>query len=320
MNATASGTTDGSNLYSETLEARLAHLEELVGDIHGWMHSELVALLPPPYRRLFAQLIANDFDARFATQLTRSLYSSIGTRDVNDEELRARAAKEVGASVACMDDSVRYKARANSSNRPFVLALVGPSGAGKTTLMFKLAVRAVLNGGLKVKIVSSDTYKIGSVEAIRTIADILDVPFGVAYSPDEVVGAIDNADADLVILDTAGRADRAAREELEGFIAAARPDETHLVLSATTGARALQETAALFLGERINYATFTKLDEAPSLGALISAVHWMSLPIGYVSTGTAIPDDLLASAEVPIGEWAVDGIPQLDHSIESQHV
>jgi flagellar biosynthesis protein FlhF len=200
------------------------------------------------------------------------------------------------------------------------MALVGASGAGKTTMMYKLAVRGVLNYGLRVKIISSDTYKIGSVEGVQTIADILSVPFGIAFEPEEVTKLIEDSDVDLIVLDTAGRSDRAAREELYEFISAAHPDEIHLVLPATMSQRALQETAALFLGERISYVTFTKVDEAPSLGGMISSVRWMGLPLGYISTGTAIPDDLTPSSDAPIGDWAVEGIQMLDHSEEVQHV
>jgi flagellar biosynthesis protein FlhF len=186
--------------------------------------------------------------------------------------------------------------------------------------MYKLAVRAVLMHGLRVKIISCDTYKIGSVEGVQTIGDILKVPVGVAFEAEEIPELIDESNVDLVIVDTAGRSDRPSREELADFIAAARPNEIHLVLSTTMSARAIQETAALFLGEKIDYITFTKLDEAPSLGAMVSSVSWVGLPIGYISNGTVIPDDILPSREVNIGEWAVDGLPLSDHKPEASHV
>jgi flagellar biosynthesis GTPase FlhF len=307
-------------LLSAALEARLGHIEELIGDLHDWMRSEQVASLPGPYRRLFSHLIANDFERRYAASITRSVYQSSGAREAADDDLRRAAAREIDSSLDRMAESMPGITRRRQGERPFVLALVGSSGAGKTTLMYKLAVRSVLNHGLRVKIISSDTYKIGSVEGVQTIADILSVPFGIAFEPDEVSKLIEDSDTDLVVLDTAGRSDRAAREELIAFLAAARPDETHLVLSATMSQRALQETAALFLGERLSCVTFTKLDEAPSLGSMISSARWMGLPLGYIATGTAIPDDLLPSTETSLGEWAVEGVPLPDHDTEAQHV
>jgi flagellar biosynthesis protein FlhF len=219
-----------------------------------------------------------------------------------------------------MSESLARIGDRENKAEPYILALVGPSGAGKTTLMYKLAVRAVLNFGLRVKIISCDTYKIGSVEGVQTIAEILSVPYGIAFQPSEVRELIAASDVDLIIVDTAGRSDRTSREELAEFIAAASPDEVHLVLSSTMSQRALQETAALFLGERITCVTFTKLDEAPSLGGLISAIQWMDLPVGYLSTGTEIPDDLLPSSDAPLGEWSVEGAPVADHDPEAKHV
>ncbi|MDB5036028.1 MAG: Flagellar biosynthesis protein FlhF [Chlorobi bacterium] len=311
---------DENNLLSAALEARLAHIEELIGDLHDWMRSEQVTSLPGPYRRLFSHLVANDFERRYAANITRAVFQRLGAHQAEDAELHAAAAGEIDSALDRFGDGLANVKRRGDGGRPFVIALVGSSGAGKTTLMYKLAVRSVLEFGLKVKIISSDTYKIGSVEGVQTIADILSVPFGIAFEADEVRRLIEDSNADLVILDTAGRSDRAAREELSGFLAAANPDEMHLVLSATMSQRALQETAALFLGERLSCVTFTKLDEAPSLGAMISSAHWMGLPLGYISPGTAIPDDLLSAADTPLGEWAVDGVPLPDHDMETQHV
>lgn len=311
---------DNSTLFSASLESRLARIEGLIGDLHDWMRSEQVASLPGAYRRLFSHLVSNDFERRFAAQITRSIFQMKGGREISGEEMHRAAMEEINAGIRKMEEALPRIRRREPGERPYVLALVGSSGAGKTTMMYKLAVRAVLNHGLRVKIISCDTYKIGSVEGVQTIADILKVPVGVAFEAAEVPALIGDTDADLVIVDTAGRSDRASREELEAFIAAAQANEIHLVLSATMSGRAIEETAALFLGERINYVTFTKLDESPSLGAMISSIHWVGLPVGYLSTGTVIPDDLLPAAEANIGEWGVEGLPVSEHNLEASHV
>ncbi len=311
---------NNSALLSTALESRLARIEELIGDLHEWMRSEQVASLPGNYRQLFSHLVSNDFERRYAAQITRSIHQAKGGRDLNANELRRAAIEEINANIRTMEEALPRIRRREPGERPYIIALVGSSGAGKTTMMYKLAVRAVLNHGLRVKIISCDTYKIGSVEGVQTIADILKVPVGVAFEAAEVSSLIEDSDVDLVIVDTAGRSDRPSREELEGFMAAANPSEIHLVLSSTMSSRAIQDTAALFLGEKIRYITFTKLDEAPSLGAMISSLNWIGLPLGYLSTGTVIPDDLLPSADVNTGEWAVDGLPLVDHNPEASHV
>lgn len=319
MSSTLQGL-EGSNLVSTALEARLARLEELIGDLHEWMRSEQVASLPSGYRRLFSHLVSNDFDRRYAAQIAGSIFQSKGGREISDDEMRRSAIEEINDGMKYMEEALPRIRRREPGERPYVLALVGSSGAGKTTMMYKLAVRAVLNQGFRVKIISCDTYKIGSVEGVQTIADILKVPVGVAFDADEVRSLIEDSDSDIVILDTAGRSDRASRDELEGFIGAAVPDEIHLVLSSTMSARAIQDTAALFLGEKIDYITFTKLDEAPSLGSMLSSIHWIGLPVGYISTGTVIPDDLVPSRNANLGEWSVEGLPITDHKPEASHV
>ena len=311
---------EGSDLLAASFEARLAHIEELVRDLHEWMHSEQMATLPEPYRRLYTHLLANDFDRRYATALVRGIYHRIGPREVTIDVVQQTAIAALDESVKRVPEALPQARSVTGGARPYIFALVGPSGAGKTTLMYKIAVRAVLNHGLRVKIVSTDTYKIGSVEGVQTIADILNVPFGIAFEPSELPALLEAPDIDLIVLDTAGRSDRVSREELTAFLEHASPDETHLVLSATMSQRALQETAALFLGETINCVTFTKLDEAPSLGGTLSAAHWLGLPIGYLANGTRIPDDLVAAADAPFGQWAINGIPLPDYDPEAQHV
>lgn len=311
---------DNTKLISTALEARLGRIEELIGDLHDWMRSEQVSSLPSGYRRLFSHLVSNDFDRRYAAQITRSIFHARGGRELSEKDMVSAAIEEINAGIKTMEEALPRIRRREPGERPYILALVGSSGAGKTTMMYKLAVRAVLNRGLRVKIISCDTYKIGSVEGVQTIADILKVPVGVAFEAAEIPELINDPDVDFIIIDTAGRSDRTSREELESFIAAAEPNEIHLVLSSTMSSRAIQETAALFLGEKIDYITFTKLDEAPSLGALISSIHWIGLPAGYISTGTVIPDDLVAAGDANLGEWGVEGLPVTEHNSEAAHV
>lgn len=308
------------DLQSAAVEARLARIEEILGDLHDWMRSEQVSSLPGTYRRLYSHLVSNDFERRYAATITRAIYQANGGREPSDIELNTIAAREIASALQPYAEALPRIARRADDERPHVISLVGASGAGKTTMMYKLAVRAVLTHGLRVKIVSCDTYKIGSVEGVQTIAEILSIPFGIAFDPEEITDLIETSKADLVIIDTAGRSDRPARVELTAFLRAADSNETHLVLPATMGQRALQETAALFLGERLSCVSFTKLDEAPSLGGMISSAHWMSLPIGYLSTGTGIPDDLVPASDAPLGEWAIEGLTLTQHKPEVQHV
>ena len=116
-----------------------------------------------------------------------------------------------------------------------MVALVGPTGVGKTTTVAKLAANFKLVHGLRVGLVTVDTYRIAAVEQLKTYAEIIDLPLAVANDPGQMSQAIDELGAvDMVFIDTAGRSprDEVKIRELADFMTQARPDEVHLVLSA----------------------------------------------------------------------------------------
>ena len=114
-----------------------------------------------------------------------------------------------------------------------MVALVGPTGVGKTTTVAKLAANFKLAHGARVGLVTVDTYRIAAVEQLKTYAEIIDLPLAVVNDPAEMARALDELGAvDLVFIDTAGRSprDEVKIRELAEFLRQARPDEIHLVL------------------------------------------------------------------------------------------
>ena len=132
------------------------------------------------------------------------------------------------------------------------MALVGPTGVGKTTTTAKLAAHFRLHEHRRVGLITVDTYRIAAVEQLRTYADIIDLPMEVASTPDEMRQAIGRlADLDLILMDTAGRSprDEVQIQELKSLLVEAQPDEVHLVLSCASGADDVcREHRALCLG------------------------------------------------------------------------
>ncbi|MDB5352659.1 MAG: flagellar GTP-binding protein [Planctomycetota bacterium] len=176
-----------------------------------------------------------------------------------------------------------------------VVALVGPTGVGKTTTVAKLAANFKLAHGLRPGLVTVDTFRIAAVEQLRTYAEIIDLPLAVANSPAEMRKAIDSlGDVDLVLIDTAGRSprDEVKIRELADFLAVARPDEVHLVLSATSGERSLRSAVERFAVVRADRLILTKLDEAEGLGGVLAVIGQANRPISYLTTGQAVPDDI----------------------------
>ncbi|MDB4680219.1 50S ribosome-binding GTPase, partial [Planctomycetaceae bacterium] len=176
-----------------------------------------------------------------------------------------------------------------------VVALVGPTGVGKTTTIAKLAANFRLRDGIKMGLVTVDTYRIAAVEQLRTYAEIIDLPMKVVTNSQEMQQAMEElSDMDLVLIDTAGRSpkDELKIKELKQLLAAANVDEVHLVMSLTASVKSLLSTARNFATADVTSLILTKLDEADSLGAVLSLNRELDLPVSYLTTGQNVPDDI----------------------------
>lgn len=182
-----------------------------------------------------------------------------------------------------------------ADGRPLVMALIGPTGVGKTTTIAKLAATFKLRHGKKVGLITADTYRIAAVEQLRTYAEIIGLPLKVVNSPSEVASAADSLhDCDVILLDTAGRSqhDKGRLHELQEIVGAARPHEIHLVLSSTVAEGVMRRTAERFAALAPTRVIFTKLDEAVTFGCIANMMEVTRLPIGFVTTGQEVPDQI----------------------------
>jgi flagellar biosynthesis protein FlhF len=177
-----------------------------------------------------------------------------------------------------------------------IVALVGPTGVGKTTLIAKLAARWVLRHGARdIAIVSTDSIRIGAQEQVHTLGRLLGVP---AYAIDgaaELAELLDHVgERRLVLIDSAGLSQRDPRlaSELETLANASERLETSLVLSAAAQAGAIEQSLERFAAARPTTCCVTKLDEATSLGGTLSALIRTKLPLAYLSDGQQVPEDL----------------------------
>ncbi|MDZ4683533.1 MAG: flagellar biosynthesis protein FlhF [Planctomycetaceae bacterium] len=176
-----------------------------------------------------------------------------------------------------------------------VVALVGPTGVGKTTTLAKLAANFRLRDGLRVGLVTVDTYRVAAVEQLRTYAELIDLPMKVVTQPSEMPRALNElAGLDLVLIDTAGRSPRddVRIQELRDVLEAAAIDEVHLVLSLASGLPALKTAAANFQSVGVTSIMLTKLDEATGCGPLLQVARQLKTPVSYLTTGQNVPDDI----------------------------
>jgi flagellar biosynthesis protein FlhF len=191
-----------------------------------------------------------------------------------------------------------------------IIAVVGPTGVGKTTTLAKLAARAALMDGKRVGLITVDTYRVGGIDQLRTYADLIKVGMHVAPDAQSFRRALDRqADCDLVFVDTAGRGpgDVSQIRNLADVFGAA-PVEIHLVVAAPTGRRDLRRILGRYQGLPIAALLFTKLDEATGLGSILNAVDESKNPLSYVTFGQRVPEDMSRADPEALARQIVGGL------------
>ncbi len=176
------------------------------------------------------------------------------------------------------------------------IAIVGPTGVGKTTTVAKLAARFCLcHGSRNVALITTDNFRIGAREQLNTYARILDVPVRSAGSADELNSALNAfCDKRLILIDTAGMSQRDVQlsEQLSMLKAGNQPVRSFLALPATTQQVSLEQAIKAFSTVHIDACILTKMDEAASIGNILSAVIRSGLPVAFTTDGQKVPEDI----------------------------
>jgi len=261
--------------------------------------------LPDALRELYVTLIEQEVDEALARQMVLAVNDTLTPDQRRSKDVTRDTLLKIMARMIRVPDSAKVRRR-----KTRIVALVGPTGVGKTTTIAKLAAIHKLLHRKNVGLISTDTYRIGAIEQLRTFASIADIPMDVVYKPTEIAGAMKKfRDRDVVFVDTVGRSHRSKKEvaELGRFVQSADPDEVHLVVSASTSPRAMNEIIKQFNVVKPNRLLFTKLDEAVTLGPLFSIVNKQHLPVAYVTTGQTVPDDIVAMEPAQFASMVYQG-------------
>ena len=181
------------------------------------------------------------------------------------------------------------------SSKPKVVALIGPTGVGKTTTLAKIAAKFVLEQGARVALITADTYRISAVEQLKTYSDILGLPLEIVYNPEALRNAIEkHKDKQLILIDTAGRSqyNEYQMKELSGLLSIDADIEKHLVMSATTKTSDGVELLENFSICQPDRVIFTKVDETGTHGIILNILHRRKVALSYITNGQSVPDDI----------------------------
>ncbi|MCA9162680.1 MAG: hypothetical protein KDA62_06860, partial [Planctomycetales bacterium] len=245
---------------------------------------------PDPLFELFTELVEADFSDESARELIERVRRGLDDDQPRDaRRLRRRLHRQIADEIETSGPIVVDPARTR------LVALVGPTGVGKTTTIAKLAANFHLHERLRIGLITVDTYRIAAIDQLRTYAEIIDLPMEVASTPHELRTALQRmAGLDLILMDTAGRSprDEAQLVELKRMLCEVNPDEIHLVLSSGASLANLKSTARRFSDIGATSLVLTKLDEAHALGNLLPLLRACRLPLSYLTTGQNVPDDI----------------------------
>ena len=260
------------------------------------------------YLALLEQEVSEELVQEIIAQVREELTEEqLSDDDACKEALRKAIAELIPTDCGCGEGDDPFALTASSEGktsgggggasggRPKTIALVGPTGVGKTTTIAKLAATFKLKHDKKVALVTLDTYRIAAVDQLRTYAGIIGVDLHVVMSPAELQDTLARtADCDVVLIDTAGRAPRDDQRlaELSQFIQAAQPHEVHLVLSSTCTQNVLMEAVERFSKIRTDRIIFTKLDEAVTFGVVLNVARKVNKQLSYITTGQEVPHQI----------------------------
>lgn len=299
-----------SNAALIGISQEMGSLKQLVLDLVKETRSQRAPRVAEDVFEHYLQLVQSQVADELAEEIVARLQAGVRPEYLkNPAFVREKLAEQIEKLVPLSGPITR-----NKSTGPHVVALIGPTGVGKTTTIAKLAANLKLREHRRVGLITIDTYRIAAIDQLKKYADIIGSPLRVVASPEDLREAINSMnDCEFVLIDTAGRSptDALKLSELKSFLNVAKPDEVHLVLSTTASQECIESAIAKFTEVRVDKIIFTKLDEAVHVGVVLNVMRKVNKTLSYVTTGQDVPDDI----EIGSGRRLAQRIlSQNDHS------
>lgn len=240
-------------------------------------------------------LLARGLQSSTVEFIFNEVHATLLSEEASDEEsMRCALHRAIAARIPTNGPVSAHQ------RHPTIGLFLGPSGAGKTSAVAKLAAHYRSEQRKSVALITFDTFRGTSVEQLRRYAKLLGVPFACALSARQVSeGLRRQTRCEVVLIDMPGIGpdDLTLAKELAHLL----PEEsvtTHIVLPAFTGVQEARRIAARFGNLPRPRLLFTKLDETESLGMILEVSQQVGIPLSYWSIGRQVPGDFeVASSE-----------------------
>lgn len=259
--------------------------------------------------RVMHDLVASGIEKKYARQIVREASFDLQSLDRHDEQVIIdKVASQLVADIQVKDllEGVGAKSGASKST---VLALVGPTGVGKTTTIAKIASLGILERRLRVGLINLDSYKVAAADQLSTYAKIMNIPFRSVNSRDELQQAIyDFSSLDLILIDTTGRSqkDQESLLQLRHMLATIEGCQSVLMVSATTKDTDINEVVSRFKIFHPAGLVFSKLDETSVYGCIYNVQKRSGLPLLYFTVGQRVPEDIEKASAERVADLVLD--------------
>lgn len=288
QSATRNSNNNSSNIIWSQ-EPALVEIQDELKRLRDMLENQLSGLAWGDFNRRYPQradLIQRLMKIGLSASMCQEISSQISS-DMNIDRLWGHALALLADRLPIAENDIMTDGG--------IVALIGPTGVGKTTTIAKIASRFTLrHGNRDVALVTIDNYRVGAYEQLRTYGRILDIPVKNADSKQELQQVLNDLKGRrLILIDTAGMGQHDHHLiNQAGILDCNESIRTSLLLSATTRLSGMEDVIQAFDIFQPSDCIFTKLDEATSLGNLLSVVIKHRLPVSYVSDGQQVPEDL----------------------------
>ena len=273
------------------LSGEISLLKTIVKDLVHEVRNRSAPQVPEELFDSYQSLMTAEVSDELATDIIRKLHQTLRPEQLlNAQFVKDRIIDQLEKLIPLSGPIERKK-----STGPHIVALIGPTGVGKTTTIAKLAANLKLRQKKRVGLITIDTYRIAAIDQLRKYADLIGVTLAVVSNPEDIIDAVAQfADCEYILIDTAGRSpnDALKLNELGRYLELAKVDEVHLVLSSTCGTKSAELAMERFGGVRVDKVIITKIDEAAQLGVLLSVARKLNKGLSYLTTGQDVPDDI----------------------------
>ncbi len=238
------------------------------------------------FARLERKLVEQDFSPEWVQDFIGELKNSIPRNEWSNPSRIYVHAREL----------LSNKIRTNSVlGARRIIALIGPTGVGKTTTLAKIAARLTFREHRRISLITLDNFRIAATEQLKIYGEIMNIPVQVAHDEEEFNAKVKSERAEIILVDNTGLSQNndSAMETQKEYFRELGPDmEKYLTVSATSKPRDLKSVFNRFAGYGIDRVIITKTDETMTLGAPVELAMRYNLPIAFLTNGQNVPDNI----------------------------